>query len=180
MALLQLRLDVRFPGGGQEGGQPVQVADDLVGDGAGRDLAGPAHQGRHAEGASQLEFFSLRNGVMPRVGPSVHVRPVVGAVQDDRVIGDAELVELVQQRPTALSWSIIVSWYSDCQRPDWPRLSGFGCVRKCMWVVLNHTKKGVSACAGVDEAGAASRNSSSTVSMRFLVSGPVSSMRPSA
>ena len=32
------------------------------------------------------------------VGPGVHVRPVVGAVDDDRVLGEAELVELVQQR----------------------------------------------------------------------------------
>ena len=81
------------------------------------------------------------------------------------------------------SWSSIVSWYSDCQRPARPMLSGLGWVRKCMWVVLNQTKNGVSAsCWRLMKSTAASRNSSSQVSIRFLVSGPVSSMRwvPSA
>lgn len=52
-----------------------------------------------------------------------------------------------------------------------------------MCVELNQTKKGVSSCAWVRmKPAAASRNSSSTVSIRFFVSGPVSSMRwvPSA
>src|SRR5258706_11019656 len=57
-------------------------------------------------------------------------------------------------------------------------LSGLGCVRKCMCVELNQTKNGVSAwCWRVMKSIAASRNSSSQVSIRFLVSGPVSSMR---
>ena len=47
-----------------------------------------------------------------------------------------------------------------------------------MWVELNHTKNGVSASfCRVMKSIAASRNSSSQVSIRFLVSGPVSSMR---
>ena len=45
--------------------------------------------------------------------------------------------------PTFLSWSIIVSWYGDCQRPAWPRLSGFVCVRKCMCVVFTQQKNGL-------------------------------------
>ena len=68
----------------------------------------------------------------------------------------------------------MVSWYSDCQRPDRPMLSGLGWVRKCMWVALNQTKNGMSAsCWCVMKSTAASWNSSSTVSIRFLVSGPV-------
>ena len=62
-------------------------------------------------------------------------------------------------------------------------LSGLGWVRKCMWVELNQTKNGVSASVWrLMKSTAASRNSSSQVSIRFLVSGPVSSMRwvPSA
>ena len=47
--------------------------------------------------------------------------------------------------PTMSSWSIIVSWYSDCQRPDRPMLSGLVWVRKCMCVALNQTKNGVCA-----------------------------------
>ena len=46
-----------------------------------------------------------------------------------------------------------------------------------MWVVLNQTKNGLPASAGVlMKSFAAARNSSSTVSIRFLVSGPVFSI----
>ena len=80
--------------------------------------------------------------------------------------------------PTVRSWSIIVSWYGDCQRPDCPTLSGLGCVRKCMWVVLNQTKNGVpDACWRPMKSRATSSTSSSIVSIRLLVSGPVSSIR---
>src|SRR5271166_2050014 len=44
--------------------------------------------------------------------------------------------------PIRSSWSSIVSWYFDCQRPARPMLSGLGWVRKCMWVLLNQTKNG--------------------------------------
>ncbi len=71
-----------------------------------------------------------------------------------------------------------MSWYGDCQRPAWPTLSGFGCVRKCMCVVFIQTKNGVSAsCWRRMKSAAASIISSSIVSIRFLVSGPVSSIR---
>jgi len=47
-----------------------------------------------------------------------------------------------------------------------------------MWVALNQTKNGCSAAAlSRMKPEAAARNSSSTVSIRFLVNGPVSSMR---
>ena len=79
--------------------------------------------------------------------------------------------------PTFLSWSIIVSWYGDCQRPAWPRLSGLVCVRKCMCVVLSQQKNGLPAsCWRLMKSFAAATNSSSQVSMRLLVSGPVSSI----
>ena len=47
--------------------------------------------------------------------------------------------------PTFLSWSIIVSWYSDCHSPACPRLSGLVWVYACMWVKLHHTKNGLPA-----------------------------------
>ena len=51
----------------------------------------------------------------------------------------------------------------------------------CIRVELNHTKKGFFAlCARSMKSNPAARNSSSTVSMRFFVSGPVSSILPSA
>ena len=36
-----------------------------------------------------------------------------------------------------------MSWYSDCHRPALPRLPSLTWVRKCIWVVFSHTKKGV-------------------------------------
>ena len=46
---------------------------------------------------SQLVFFSLRNGVIAAVRPGVHVRAVVGRVEDDGVVGDAEVVERLEE-----------------------------------------------------------------------------------
>ena len=43
-ALEELFLDVRRAGGGGKGGQPVFVRDDAVERGAGREMAGPAHE----------------------------------------------------------------------------------------------------------------------------------------
>ena len=72
----------------------------------------------------------------------------------------------------------MVSWYGDCQCPAWPTLSGFVWVRRCMCVVFIHTKNGVSASfCRVMKSIAAETVSSSMVSIRFLLSGPVSSMR---
>ena len=80
--------------------------------------------------------------------------------------------------PTSSSWSHIVSWYSDCQRPALPRLPSLTCVRKCMCVVLSHTKNGSSASLASDmKRSASGTTSSSIVFIRSLVSGPVSSMR---
>ncbi len=62
-----------------------------------------------------------------------------------------------------------------------PRSSSFTCVRKCIRVPLHQMKNGFpAATASRMKRTAASDVSSSTVSMRFLVRGPVSSMRPSA
>src|SRR5206468_9619038 len=71
----------------------------------------------------------------------------------------------------------MASLYSDVHRPAWPRLSGLTCVRKCMCVVLHHTKNGVPAryCLLINLV-APSTISSSMVSIRFFVSGPVSSI----
>ena len=98
VAGLQLLDDVRLAGGGEERRQPVVVLDDLVRDDAGRDLAGPADQLRDAERAFPVRVLLAAERRHAAVGPRVHVRPVVGAVDDDRVVGDAELVELVEQR----------------------------------------------------------------------------------
>jgi hypothetical protein len=79
--------------------------------------------------------------------------------------------------PTLRSWSIMTSAYSPFQRPAWPMLSGLGWVRKCMCVKLTQTNMGFPAftCLPMNSAARAAM-SSSIVSMRFFVSGPVSSI----
>src|SRR3974377_1668817 len=69
----------------------------------------------------------------------------------------------------------MVSWYGLCQRPDWPMLSGLVWVRKCMWVVFTHTKNGFLAVFfRWMKSTAVLVMSSSIVTVRALVSGPVS------
>jgi hypothetical protein len=56
------------------------------------------------------------------------MRAVVGRVHDDGVVGDAQLVEVVDDGADVFVVSIIVSWYGDCQRPACPMLSSLVCV----------------------------------------------------
>ncbi len=109
------------------------------------------------------------------------MRPVVGAVHDDGIVGDTQVIQLLQQGADAL---VVVDHDVVVFRlpaAGLTRLSGLAWVRKCMCDVLNHTKKGLSALAWRSMYSvAAARTSSSMVSIRFLVNWPVSSMRPSA
>lgn len=59
-----------------------------------------------------------------------------------------------------------------------PRFSFLACVQKCIRVPFHHTNQGVfAACCSRMNLSARSEVSSSTVSMPWRVSGPVSSMR---
>ena len=46
---------------------------------------------------SQLVAFSPRNGVVPPSGQDITSAPLSRGEQDDGVVGDAEVVELLQQ-----------------------------------------------------------------------------------
>src|SRR5262249_51360576 len=80
--------------------------------------------------------------------------------------------------PTCPSCSIMPSAYSvRAVRPGLSRCSGRTWVRRCMRVALNQQKNGLFAVTcRLMKSTAASEVSSSIVSMRFRVSGPVSSM----
>src|SRR6266481_1782611 len=79
--------------------------------------------------------------------------------------------------PTSPSCSIMPSAYSLSGIPLWPRMDWRTCVNRCMRVALNQQKNGLVACVcRLMKSIAASEVSSSIVSMRFLLSGPVSSM----
>ena len=86
VALLALADDVRLAGDGAERGNPVVVAHELVGDRAGLDVARPADEARHAEGAFPVGVLLRAERRHRAVRPGVHVRAVVGGVDDDGVV----------------------------------------------------------------------------------------------
>ena len=146
---------------------------------AGRDVAGPADHLGHPERALPVGVLLAAERRHAAVGPGVHVRAVVGAVDDDRVVGDAQLVEQVEQLADVL---VVVDHRVVVRRLPAPGLADAlglrcACAGACGWCSPS-TKNGVPAsCCPVDEVLAAATISSSMVSIRFLVSGPVSSMR---
>ena len=96
VALLQLVADVGVARGGQQRRQPVVVLDDVVGNAARLDLSGPADQLRNPVGALPVGVLLAAERRGARVRPAVAVRAVVGGVDDDGVVGDAEFVEHVE------------------------------------------------------------------------------------
>ena len=111
----------------------------------GRDAGRPAHHRRDAVGALPVRVLLVAVRGHPGVGPGVHVRTVVGGVHDDRVLGDAELVEQIEQitdQVVVVEHRVVVL---RLPAPGAANALGFGWVRKCMWVVLNQTKNGVCA-----------------------------------
>ena len=111
VARLQLLDDVGLARGGEERRQPVVVLDDLVRDRRRRGSCRASGSARHAERALPVRVLLAAERRHPAVRPDVHVRAVVGAVDDDRVLGDARARRACRAAaPTSLSWSIIVSW----------------------------------------------------------------------
>ena len=93
----QLLDDVRLPGHGEEGREPVVVLDDLVRDLARLDLTRPAHDHRNAERALPVGVFLAAERRHRAVRPGVHMRAVVGRIHDERVVRDAGFVEEVER-----------------------------------------------------------------------------------
>src|ERR1700754_324005 len=85
---------------------------------------------------SQLVFFSLRNGVIPPSGHELRCGPLSVEYITNVLSAMPNWSRRSSICPTFLSWSTIVSWYGDCQRPACPRLDGLVCVYMCMWVKL--------------------------------------------
>ena len=86
------------PAIGAERRHPVVVAHDFVGHCARLDVAGPADDARHAESAFPIGVLLAAERRHRAVGPGVHVGAVVARVDDDRVVGDAHVVERFEQR----------------------------------------------------------------------------------
>ena len=78
------------------------VLDDVVGYAARLDLSWPADQLRNSVGAFPVGVLLAAERRGACVGPRVAVRAVVGGVDDDGVVGDAEVVEHVEHRADVL------------------------------------------------------------------------------
>jgi len=90
-------LDIRLTGNGQKSGQPIHVMHDLVGPGTGLDVTGPAHHGGYTPAAFPVSVLFTAEGGHGRIGPGVHVRAVIGGVEDNGVIGNAEVIQHLQE-----------------------------------------------------------------------------------
>ena len=88
--------------GRKQSGQPVHVRHDVVGDGIGLDLARPAHHGGYPVGPFPVGVLLASEGRHAGVGPGVHVRAVVGAIEDNRVVGNTQIIELLEHRAHVL------------------------------------------------------------------------------
>ena len=144
----------------------------------GGDLARPADQLRDAERALPVGVLLTAERGHRAVRPGVHVRPVVGAVDDDRVLGDAELVDQVEQLADV---AVVIDHRVVVLRLPAPGLAdafrlGVG-AQVHVRGVHPHEERRPRLVLAPDEVDAAPVVSSSMVSIRFLVSGPVSSMR---
>ena len=85
------------PCGGSEGGQPVLVRNDAVERGARREVTGPLDEARYAVSAFPTGILLTVKGRGAGVRPRVEVRAVVGGVLDDGVVGEAEVVNELEQ-----------------------------------------------------------------------------------
>ena len=86
----------------QQGREHVDVRDDAVEHRARLDLARPADEARHAPAAFPVGVLLAAERRVGAVRPGVVLRAVVGRVHDDGVVGDAELVELVEHHADLL------------------------------------------------------------------------------
>ena len=146
VALLQLVADVGIARRGEQRGQPVVVLDDVVGYAARLDLSGPADQLRHPVRALPVGVLLAAERRGARVRPAVAVRSVVGGVDDDGVVGDAELVEHVEHLcPRSCRGRSSCRGSSTATAPPARRCSGLVWVNRCMWVKLHQTKNGLPA-----------------------------------
>ena len=102
------------------------------------------------------------------------MRPIVGAVEDNRILGDAEFVDIVEKladRFVMIDHGVVIFRLPSARLAQARRL---GMVRKCMCVVLTQTKNGYAVLVRhlMKSSAPSPRISSSYVSMRLLCQRP--------
>ena len=76
---------------------PILMRHHVIEDGAGRDLARPADHRRHTKAPLPVGIFFASKGRNGGIWPGIEVRPIVSAVKDDCIVGDTQLIELIEQ-----------------------------------------------------------------------------------
>ena len=85
-ALEQFVLDVGLAGDVEQGREEVEAGENAVLDLAGRHVAGPARDHRHAHAAFEDRSLAAGEGCVAAVGPGEVLRAVVGVEDDDGVV----------------------------------------------------------------------------------------------
>ena len=98
LALEQLVGDVGIAGRGDQGREPVEAGEDAVLDLAGRHLARPADDRRHAEAAFQRRALAAGERRLAAVGPGEVLGAVVGREHDDGVLIEAVVLQVLHDR----------------------------------------------------------------------------------
>ena len=99
IALQQLFLDVGLASSGDQCSRPILCREDLVDLGSRRHQSRPADHRRHAIAAFPVGVLLALERRCAAIGPGECLGAVIGGVNDDRVVGDAEVVELLQDLP---------------------------------------------------------------------------------
>src|SRR6266850_1471316 len=94
----QLVLDVRIAGCRHEGWHPVEGTDDVVRDRAWLNASGPADHAWHAERAFPVRILLAAERRRTGIRPGILMWTIVGSVDHDGVVADAEIVHCFENR----------------------------------------------------------------------------------
>ncbi len=95
-AVEELLGHIRVAGDGEQCRKHVDMRHDAVQHRAGLYLARPADEARHAPATFPVRILLASERAVGAVRPGVVLGAVVGGVHDDGVVGDAQLIELVE------------------------------------------------------------------------------------
>src|SRR5262249_28133381 len=96
-ARLHFLLDVRDASCGAERREPRDQRNGGVALCAGFHYAGPTHHHRDAHATFPGGTFLTMEGRHSAVRPKCNLRAIVGGVENDRVVGDTQIVELLEE-----------------------------------------------------------------------------------
>ena len=86
-------------GGSQKGGHPVGVGGHFIDGLAALDLLRPAHEARHPVAALPVGVLLTPERSDAAVRPHIEMRAVVGGVDHDGILSNAQVVQLLEQLP---------------------------------------------------------------------------------